>query len=125
MLERSETPFVSKILGTGATECDLIVKSAVGRRSKGWLHMGEGRFLADDGAIVADAALRARAHQMPLTYTCAPPGSGRRMAIDRDEDQVLDGLDNCPAVANESQDDGDRDGVGDACDDRRPPDKAR
>ena len=28
----------------------------------------------------------------PLTYTCAPPGSGRRMGIDRDLDGNLDSL---------------------------------
>ncbi len=26
-----------------------------------------------------------------LTYTCAPPGSGARIGIDRDEDGFLDG----------------------------------
>ncbi len=59
---------------------------------------------------------RLAASQGPLTYTCAPPGSGTRMGIDRDEDTVLDGLDNCPAVANTDQADGDDDGIGDACD---------
>lgn len=35
---------------------------------------------------------------------------------DEDGDAVDDRLDNCPAVANPSQDDGDADGFGDACD---------
>jgi hypothetical protein len=26
-----------------------------------------------------------------VTYTCAPPGSGERIGIDRDEDGYLDG----------------------------------
>jgi len=35
---------------------------------------------------------------------------------DADNDGVLDGVDNCPAVANTDQIDTDRDGMGDACD---------
>ncbi len=33
----------------------------------------------------------------------------------RDLDAVLDGLDNCPGVANDDQQDSDSNGVGDAC----------
>jgi hypothetical protein len=38
------------------------------------------------------------------------------MAINRDRDNYLDGLDNCPAAANNDQQDADSDDVGDACD---------
>ena len=37
--------------------------------------------------------------------------------IDNDNDGVIDGFDNCPAIANPNQSDVDRDGLGDACDD--------
>jgi hypothetical protein len=37
------------------------------------------------------------------------------MGIDRDEDTVLDGLDNCPSVANLDQTDDDMNGIGDVC----------
>jgi hypothetical protein len=36
--------------------------------------------------------------------------------VDRDEDGVRDGRDNCPAAKNASQTDGDGDGVGTSCD---------
>ena len=56
------------------------------------------------------------AAQGPLTYTCAPPGSGTRMGIDRDGDAQLDGLDNCAAASNPGQQNFDADPLGDACD---------
>jgi len=50
------------------------------------------------------------------TLFLAPPGSGARVGVDRDEDGVRDAADNCPAARNASQTDGDGDGVGSACD---------
>jgi len=35
--------------------------------------------------------LRTAANGSELTYTCVPPGAGRRIGIDRDLDGVLDG----------------------------------
>ncbi|HSG38723.1 MAG TPA: hypothetical protein VLE27_03705, partial [Thermoanaerobaculia bacterium] len=63
---------------------------------KGYLYdTGSGLFLGNrsSDAPVSDAGLRQRALQKggELTYTCTPPGSGVRAAIDRDEDGVLDG----------------------------------
>jgi len=120
LLQRAAAGFTSKILGSGVTECDVVAKGPFGAngRTKGWKRLSNGQFQPDDGgANVTDVQLRALVTaSQPLTYTCAPPGSGTRMGIDRDLDADLDGLDNCPAAANASQADGEADGVGDACD---------
>ena len=119
LVERAMTPFVSKILGEGATECDLVAHAAVAGRSRGFLMGADGRFEPDDGgAAKTDEALRELASEVgqEVTYTCVPFGSGRRMALDRDDDGASNGVDNCPLLANADQTDVDRDGVGNACD---------
>jgi YVTN family beta-propeller protein len=119
LLARANAPFVSKILGGSVTECDLVVKGNIGGKAHGWRHIAGGNtFEPDDGSVaIADDDLRALAATpgQELTYTCLPPGSGVRGGIDRDEDGVPDGLDNCPDVANPDQADGNGNGVGDAC----------
>jgi hypothetical protein len=37
--------------------------------------------------------VRALASTAPLTFTCVPPGSGRRLALDRDSDGIPNGND--------------------------------
>jgi hypothetical protein len=78
-----------------AAECDLVVKGIVDGESRGFLRGADGTFTGDrsSDAPLDDAAVRALAATpgQPLTYTCAPPGSGRRAAIDRDQDGTLDG----------------------------------
>ncbi|WP_437968165.1 hypothetical protein WMF04_02200 [Sorangium sp. So ce260] len=78
-----------------AGECDLVAKSHVILQEIGFLYAGAGKFAADRMALppIPDAVLRqiAVATGRPLTYTCAPPGSGYRAGIDRDEDGFLDG----------------------------------
>jgi len=53
------------------------------------------RFVPDTarGAALTDAALRALRWLSPLTFTAVPPHSGRRIALDRDLDGVLNGDD--------------------------------
>ena len=79
----------------GATECDLVVKGVVGGLARGWLmDPASGLFQADRAAdpLLTDAQLRALAATagQELTYLCAPPGTGMRIALDRDEDGAFD-----------------------------------
>lgn len=116
LIARATTPFNSLVMGTGINECDLIAKGSVGGQPRGWMLSG-GVFLDDVGGSISDASLRALATtQGPITYTCAPPGSGTRMGINEDRDALLDGNDNCVGVPNDNQADNESDGLGDVCD---------
>ncbi|HMJ13233.1 MAG TPA: hypothetical protein VK524_17555, partial [Polyangiaceae bacterium] len=117
LIARAAAPFTSKLLGGTVTECDLIAKTVVSNRQVGFVRRADGRFYPDDGGTpLSDAQLRAIATSSgePVTYTCAPPGSGQRMGIDRDLDGVVDGRDNCPAAANADQKDTNGNQIGDA-----------
>ncbi|AUX39114.1 hypothetical protein SOCE26_004960 [Sorangium cellulosum] len=78
-----------------AGECDLVAKSRLLLHEIGFLYTGAGHFAVDRMGLppLPDAALRqiAVATGRALTYTCAPPGSGYRVGLDRDEDGFLDG----------------------------------
>ena len=117
LIERSAANYNSLMMGGAVKECDLIVKGSIAGIGRGWLREASGQFRSDKNELINDPTLRGlAATEGPLTYTCAPPGSGNRMGINRDEDSALDGLDNCPAVANSDQADADADGIGDVCD---------
>jgi DNA-binding beta-propeller fold protein YncE len=94
---RAGTAFTSLVLGGAVTECDLIAKTVEGGVAKGYLRTGTGLYFPDDGGgAISEAALRAKADPagagQTITYTCAPPGSGARMGVDRDEDFLGDGV---------------------------------
>jgi hypothetical protein len=78
-----------------AGECDLVVRLAGHHDDRGFLYVGNGTFYGDrmGEPPISDADLRALAQHggRTATYTCAPPGSGLRMSIDRDEDGFFDG----------------------------------
>ncbi|MBT8137747.1 MAG: hypothetical protein KJO54_12085, partial [Gammaproteobacteria bacterium] len=121
LLARGAAAFTSKVLSnTPVTEADIVVKGIVGGELRGWQRQSDGTFRSDRAAepALSAAALRALADQpdQQLTYTAVVPGYGYRSGIDRDTDGVLDGDDNCAAVANADQSDSDTDSIGDACD---------
>jgi hypothetical protein len=120
LIARAETPFA--LAGEpGARECDLVVKASLGGSVRGWLYDPANAVFVPDAAgdpSRADGALRALASTpgQELTYTCTPPGTGPRMALDRDADGERDADDNCPSSAPAGQVDADGDGLGVSCD---------
>jgi len=120
MLARAAATF-PKPGDPNAPECDVIVKEMVNGRRRGFLYVpSTQRFISD----IAGEAPRTTTQMLALaavagqegTMTCVPPGSGRRVGIDRDGDGILDGDDNCPDTYNPDQKDTDGDGIGDVCD---------
>lgn len=71
--------------------CDLVAKQG---NNNGYLYLGDGQFQKNSAAaeLISSNALRAsaNAHNGEITFTCVPPGSGVRIAIDRDKDGALD-----------------------------------
>ena len=82
-------------LRSEAGECDLVVKGTVDGQEIGFLYVGGNEFAPNraESPNLSDTEVRQIA-SMPLqelTYTCVPPGSGVRIALDRDQDGHLDG----------------------------------
>jgi hypothetical protein len=64
-------------------ECDLMVRGSIDGTAHTGLLQSDGNWLMRGGATRTDAALRALATAaQPLTFTCLPPRSGRRAALD-------------------------------------------
>ncbi len=82
-----------------AGDCDLVARAVVEGQMRGWLETEDGFRSDRDGEIASHADLAALDR---VTYTCVPPGSGVRIAIDRDRDGFLDGdeRDLCSDPAN-------------------------
>ena len=79
---------------SAASECDLTARAWEGGRQRGWLYSDYAYHgdrlrepLLDSDALLA----RYRSSGEPVTFTCVPPGDGRRSALDRDLNGVLDG----------------------------------
>ncbi len=77
-----------------AGDCDLIARAWDGSAQRGWLFRNQvfhGDRSAAGSLVLDDLIERHRRPLEPLTFTCVPPGDGRRSAIDRDLDGALDG----------------------------------
>src|SRR5262249_7573865 len=73
-----------------AGDCDLVARA---QDDRGFLYIGSGKFLTSHAALppLSDQLLRLTSYVEPITYTCVPPGSGLRIALDRDNDGAYDG----------------------------------
>ncbi|MBU6283088.1 hypothetical protein KGQ64_12670, partial [bacterium] len=77
-----------------AGECDLVAKGVVNGEARGWRRVASGRFRSDRAGErpIPLSELRA-AGETPgsqVGFLCAPPGSGRRIGVDRDMDGAAD-----------------------------------
>lgn len=95
-IQRAEATFTSNILGGTVNECDLVVHS--NEQGLPWAMLynpSTKQFMPDKTGqpTLTDAELRTYIVQQDIaaTYMCAPPGSGTRIALDRDEDGTLNG----------------------------------
>lgn len=79
----------------GARDCSLVAKGArPDGRAFGALMVTDGLFLTDRRGVTLDWQQLldlAQGGAGPVTYTCVPVGSGRRIGVDRDLDGVFDG----------------------------------
>jgi hypothetical protein len=77
-----------------AGDCDVVVRTVRSGESRGGFRLPDGTFQLDreDDPTITDVDLRASAilPGQEVTYTCVPPGSGRRIGLDRDEDGFFD-----------------------------------
>ncbi|HEU0185401.1 MAG TPA: hypothetical protein VFS27_08805 [Blastocatellia bacterium] len=85
MIQRAGAPFISKALGGAVKECDLVANIALAGRVRSFLYdPTAGKFVSEDGRLrIPDFVLRALAivPGQEVTYTCWPPGSGARIAL--------------------------------------------
>jgi DNA-binding beta-propeller fold protein YncE len=75
-------------------ECDVVAKVTIANKELGFLYVGSGQFIASEQALgtlsKSVVVSLAQTPNQAVTFTCAPPGSGERIAIDRDEDGIRD-----------------------------------
>lgn len=91
---------------TGQRHCELVVTGVVDGELRGWLKLSGDTFLIDKQTdpnwSKQDLLNHAAADPShALTFTCVPPGSGFRMAIDRDRDSLWNNVDPVPNFFND------------------------
>ena len=89
--ERAGATFVSATLGGVTTECDLVAHGIWNKRGRSALYVPATDTYISDSLLdppISAVEMRTLA-QVPgqaTTFTCVPPGSGARLALDRDGD---------------------------------------
>ncbi|MGQ9427472.1 hypothetical protein ACXYTJ_14505 [Gilvimarinus sp. F26214L] len=82
---------------TPVPECDLVASTVLNGEDVGWVMSGSQSFIPSDSARNALTLTQlldaAESEQVPVTFTCTPPGNGTRVGVDRDLDGVLDNND--------------------------------
>ncbi|TDF42170.1 hypothetical protein EYS14_04890 [Alteromonadaceae bacterium M269] len=86
LIERANTPFVSKILGGEVTECDLIARGVINNEPRSYLlQISNNRFISNQNAEeqLTSAQLQQLAVEdgNSLTYTCVLPGQGQYFTL--------------------------------------------
>ena len=67
---------------TPRAACDLVVRANIDGIAHTGLMQSDGNWQIRSGAVLSDASLRALASvSQPLSFTCAPPGDGKRIAL--------------------------------------------
>lgn len=92
--QRAGATFVSQILGGTTTECDLVAHGTWNNRIRSALYdPGTDSYIPDSYGDVpisaGDMRAMAQVAGQATTFTCVPPGSGNRIALDRDGDGWL------------------------------------
>ena len=96
LIQRAETPFVSKVLGGTVTECDLIAQGELQGERRSYLYNPADKLFNADKTVLSsltatDIQSQLVAENSILTFTCLVPGTGQRFALDSDLDGVLNG----------------------------------
>ncbi|MGY0218354.1 YncE family protein [Endozoicomonadaceae bacterium StTr2] len=91
---RAAAPFISKLLGGNVKECELVARGVINGQSVGYLYDANRKTYQTDREnerAVSSEALQnlATSGSNTLTFTCVPPGSGIRIALDRDLNGIL------------------------------------
>ena len=75
-------------------ECEVVAKGVIQNEAVGWVMNSSQNFVPDiaNGTAVSLTTLLSQAANAnaALTFTCAPPGNGSRIGVDRDADNILD-----------------------------------
>ena len=76
LIARASAPFVSKVLGANAHECDLVARTTLKGVPTAFVLQADQSFRPAKGSSLSDSALRALATTsgQEVTYTCMPPG---------------------------------------------------